>query len=426
MSFPKAHTTILPNGLRVIVIPMKNNPTVTVQVLIEAGSQYEEKKLNGLSHFLEHMCFKGTTNRPSALTITHELDSYGAENNAFTGEEVTGYWAKARAKYFGRIFDVIADLYLNPLLPAPELEKERGVIIEEINMYEDMPQRLIHDILEEAMYGSNQSAGRPIIGPKENIRRFTRDDFVAYRSKHYTPAKTILVVAGDVEPKEVEKYAREYFGMLPKAKRAIKDPIRIAQKSPNFKQKNKKTEQTHIAFGFHSYGARDKRALLGTVLAAVLGQGMSSRLFQKLREELGVCYYAKSRHEEHTDAGVFKIVAGVDNKRVQEVVGEIMQEVRRLKTETVPDRELTKTKGLLIGRLSMSLESSDSLAEYYGLDALIRGKMESPTEVIAKIKKVTPTQLKKVANEIFKNKNLNLALIGPEQNATKIKKSLRV
>lgn len=426
MAFPKAHKIKLPNGLRVVVVPMKNNPTVTVEVLVEAGSHYEEKKLNGLSHFLEHMCFKGTTNRPSALTITHELDSYGAENNAFTGEEVTGYWAKARAKYFARIFDVVADLYLNPLLPAPDLERERGVIIEEINMYEDMPQRLIHDLIEATMYGPQQPAGRPIIGPKENIRRFTRDDFVTYRATHYVPSKTILVVAGNVEPKEVKKYALEYFGGLPKEKRISKDPVRITQKAPQFKQKEKKTEQTHLAFGFHSYGARDPRALPANVLGAVLGQGMSSRLFQKLREELGVCYYAKSRHEEHTDTGAFKIVAGVDNKRVLEVIGEIVKEIRRLKTERIPDKELKKAKELMIGRLSMGLESSDSLAEFYGLDELMRGKMESPEEAIAKIKKITPAQLKKIANDIFKNKNLNLALIGPKQDTAKIKKLLTV
>ena len=206
----KALKKKLKNGLRVITVPMKENPTVTVLVLVGTGSDYETKRINGISHFLEHMCFKGTTKRPNGKMISHELDALGCQYNAFTDHEMTGYYAKGDAKNFNQIFDVISDIYLNSTFPEPEIEKEKGVIIEEINMYEDMPHRHVQEMFEEVLYG-DQPAGWNIAGPRENIRTMVRDDFVSYKKAHYVASSTVIIVAGSVTQKEVDAQVAKYF-----------------------------------------------------------------------------------------------------------------------------------------------------------------------------------------------------------------------
>src|ERR1035437_474694 len=208
---------VLHNGLRVITVPMKDNPTVTVLVLVEAGSKYETKKINGISHFLEHMCFKGTTKRPKAIDISKELDALGSQYNAFTAQEYTGYYAKSDAKHFRQIFDIVSDIYLNSTFPEAEMQKEKGVIIEEINMYEDMPQRHVQDLVMKLLYG-DQPAGWNIAGEKKNILNMKRDTFVSYKSMHYLPEATVLVVAGKVTEKDVLKEVEKVFGSIPRGK----------------------------------------------------------------------------------------------------------------------------------------------------------------------------------------------------------------
>src|SRR3989339_1199866 len=202
---------VLQNGLRVVTIPMKDNPTVTVLVLVEAGSKYEERKVNGISHFLEHMCFKGTIKRPKAVDISKELDALGSQYNAFTAQEYTGYYAKSDAKHFKKIFEIVSDIYLNSTFPEAEMHKEKGVIIEEINMYEDLPNRHVQDLVMELLY-KDQPAGWSIAGEKKNILNMKRDDFVAYKKAHYLPEATVLVVAGAVTEKEVLREAKKIFG----------------------------------------------------------------------------------------------------------------------------------------------------------------------------------------------------------------------
>lgn len=425
MSFPKAHKTTLPNGVRILVVPVKNNPTVTVQVFVATGARAEEKKLNGISHFLEHMCFKGTTRRPSAKIISTELEALGASNNAFTSEEMTSYYAKARVEHFDKILDVIADLYLDPLLPAADLERERGVIIEEINMYEDLPQRTVHDLMDKLMYG-DQPAGRTILGPKENIKRFSRADFVKYRTANYVTSQTVVVIAGGIEAQRALTEAKKYFGKIKKSKRASYPKTRESQSKPDALFHEKKTGQTHMVIGFRAYALNDKRLPAASVLAAVLGNGMSSRLFQKLRDELGVCYYAKATHLTSTDSGQFKIFTGVDSTRVEEIVGVIMEEVRKVRDIEVPKEEVEKAKEILIGDIEMELESSDAFALWYGGEETLRGKTETPEQVIAKIRKVTAKEVQKIARDLFQDKKLNLALIGPKTNEGKLKKLLKI
>jgi predicted Zn-dependent peptidase len=391
---------------------MKDNPTVTVLVLVETGSKYETKAKNGISHFLEHMCFKGTAMRPSAHAISAELDGLGSQSNAFTGQEYTGYYAKSDAKHFKQIFDVVSDIYLNSTFPEGEIEKEKGVIVEEINMYEDMPQRHVQDVFMELLYG-NQPAGWNIAGTRENVRAMTRKDFVAYKKAHYVPKATTVIVSGKVKEADVQKEIERVFGALKSSPKSDKKITTDVQKKAAVLVSHKKSDQTHLVVGVRSFNTHDKRNAALTVLGTILGGGMSSRLFIKLREELGVAYYVRAMNDTYSDHGVFQISAGVSNDRVKEVVREILGECARLKTELVSNEELVKAKEYLVGNMKLELESSDAWANFYGGQEVMRKKILGPDEIEAKIRKVTAKDIQAVANEIFINKNLNLALIGP-------------
>jgi len=415
---------VLKNGLRVVVAPMKDNPTVTVLVLVEAGSKYEDKKVNGISHFLEHMCFKGTTKRPKAIDISKELDTLGSQYNAFTAQEYTGYYAKSDAKHFRKIFDVVSDIYLNSTFPEAEMQKEKGVIIEEINMYEDMPQRHVQDLMMELLYG-DQPAGWNIAGEKKNILRMRRDDFVKYKKQHYLPEATVLIVAGAVTEKEVMSEVNKIFGKVLQGKKVKKIKVREIQKKPEVLVSFKKTDQTHFVLGVRSYDLFNKKNAILTVLSGLLGGGMSSRLFQKLREELGVCYYVRAYNDPYTDHGFFQISAGVDNKRIEEVILAVLEECKKLKINKVSEEELNKVKEYLIGNMKLSLESSDDIANFYGGQELLKHELKNAEEKAEEIRKVTVNEIQNLANDIFKDDKLNLALIGPFEEKTKFLKILR-
>lgn len=421
----KTKRTVLKNGLRVVTIPMKGNPTVTVLVLVEAGSHYEEKKQNGISHFLEHMCFKGTTKRATPSAISHELDALGATSNAFTGYEYTGYYAKARSELFPKLLDVIADLYLNPTVPAEELEKEKGVIIEEMHMYEDLPMRGAGDLLDAVMYG-DQPAGRKIVGTKEIIRGMKRDTFLQYRTKHYVPKATVVVIAGNIDPKAALSKVKTYFGASAPARKPRKPPVREAQRSPQVGVQYKKSSQAHFRLGFRSVPVGHKDTYAIEVLRAILGAGMSSRLFKKLREEMGVCYYVRAESENNLDHGKFVIASGVDNTRIELVLSVILNELKQIKQILPPENELAKAKEYLIGNMLMGIESSDEAAEYFGGQEILHRPLESPEDYIQKIRKVTAVRVCAVAKKLFKNNRANLAVIGPFKSGSHFKKLIRL
>jgi predicted Zn-dependent peptidase len=423
----KVSKKILKNGLRVVTIPMKDNPTATVLVLVEAGSKYEKKEVNGISHFLEHMCFKGTEKRPKAIDISKELDALGSQYNAFTAQEYTGYYAKSDAKHFKKIFDVISDIYLNSTFPEAEMQKEKGVIIEEINMYEDMPNRHVQDLLMGLLYG-DQPAGWNIAGEKQNILDMKRDDFVAYKKAHYLPEATVLVVAGAVTEKEVLKQAEKIFGVLPRGKKSKKLKTIDTQSKPEVLIKWKDTDQTHFVLAFRTHDLFYKKNHVFSVLGGVLGGGMSSRLFQKLREEMGVGYYVRAYNDTYTDHGFFQVSAGVDNKRIQEVTEAVLAECKKLTLEKVSAEELEKVKECLIGNMKLSLESSDDIANFYGGQELLKKEIKSSEDKAREIRKVTSADVQKLAKEVFKEQSLNLALIGPfdaEKDKARFQKMLK-
>lgn len=411
----KAEKHILKNGLRVVLASRSEALATSVLVLVEAGSKYEEKKINGLSHFLEHLCFKGTKKRPKSQDVAMALDALGASYNAFTAQEYTGYYATVAPPKTLAALELVADLYLNPILPPAEIEKEKGVIIEEINMYEDLPQRDVQDLVWELMYG-DQPAGWKVIGTKEVIRRLKREEILAYRAKHYVAAATTVVVAGNFTPAKILKAIEREFKNLPQAPKGKKLTVRERQQKPAILVKTKQSDQTHFVIGLRGRPLGDKAESGLAVLAAVLGGGMSSRLWRRVREELGAAYYVGASHEPLTDHGIFQIFAGVDTKRVQEIIKVALAECERLKQELIPVAELRRVKEALIGRLYLGLEQASALGQFYGFQELLEGKIKEPGQVAKLIERVTSQEVKHLAHEVFRPGHLNLAVIGPFAN----------
>lgn len=420
----KFNKIVLKNGLRIITAPMKDTPTATVLVLVEAGSKYETKDINGLSHFLEHMCFKGTTRRPKASMISHELDSLGAQYNAFTGEEYTGYYAKAQAKKLPQLIEIISDMYVDPIFEEKEIEKEKGVIVEEINMYEDMPQRHINEVFTNLLYG-NQPAGWSIAGPKDTVRTMTREHFVNYRNKHYVAKGTVIIVAGNINEKAVRKQVIKAFEKISTTKKHTKLAVKENQTAPAIAVEEKKTDQMHLLLGVRGFDIFDKRNATVKVLASALGGGMSSRLFSRMRDVMGVCYYVRASSDELTDHGIFSVSAGVDKMRLVESVQAIIEECRRFTVEPLSEAELRKTKDFIIGNMALGLESSDSIAEFVGIQEILKAEVKKPKEITDKIEKVTAKDVQKIACELFQNQNLNLAVIGDVKDKGELKKILK-
>ncbi len=412
---------ILPNGLTLITVPMKDSVSVTVLVMVKAGSKYESKEINGLSHFLEHMCFKGTEKRPRTMDISIELDRIGSQNNAFTAQEFTGYYAKSHPNHFDTILDVVSDIYLNPVFDPKEIEKEKGVIIEEINMYEDMPHRIVHEVFAEALYG-DQPAGWNIAGTKENVSRMTREDLTQYRSQHYVAGATTVIVAGSFDENTIEEKINKSFASIGTTTQGTKVPVVEVQTEPIIKIKQKETDQTHIVLGVRTFDALDERNHALRVLSTILGGGMSSRLFQKLREEMGVGYYVRAGTDEYTDHGYLAVSTGVDVNRVEEVVSAVLSEFRKIITERVSDDELDKAKQYMIGGMYLGLESSDSLAEYYAMQDILGEELLSPDQYAEKIKKVTAEDIENVARDVMTNDRLVMAMVGNIQNEESLKK----
>lgn len=416
---------IFPNGLRVILVSQPQGLAASVLVLVEAGSEYETKEINGLSHFLEHMMFKGTTKRPRVGQIAEELAGLGAQSNAFTTQEYTGYWAKAEARKLPRILDIVSDMYLNPLFISEEIEKERGVVIEELNMREDTPMVKVHDIFPELLYG-NQSAGFNVGGRKEIIRKLTRDDFSAYRDKHYIASKTVVVVAGAFDEKKTLRQLRDAFDGMRKGRGVLKTKTKERQVRPNMAIAFKESDQSHLVLGVRAFTVFDKRRTTLQVLADVLGGGMSSRLFHKVREEMGAAYYVNAAPDLYLDHGHLAISAGVEHGKTEKVLSAILQELARLKETIVPEKELQKSKDHLTGNIILGLETSDELAGFYGEQEILTKRALSPQEIVARVQKVSAAEVRNVANNIFQNKKLNLAIIGPYKSERPFRKILKL
>ncbi len=407
------------SGLRLVVVPMKSTQTATVLVLVGTGSRYETKDINGISHFLEHMMFKGTTKRPNTLDIAKELDSIGAEYNAFTHKEFTGYYAKASSEKLNLITDVISDIFLNSKLDEEEIEKEKGVIIEEINMYLDNPPRYVGDLFENLLYG-DQPSGWNIAGEKEIIRKLNREDFIKYFNSHYVAKDTIIAVAGNVDKQKVkDELVPKFFGKARVGEKLERLTTIESQSKAEILLHHKKTDQTHFILGVRAFDMFSPKIEAAQVLSIILGGGMSSRLFIQVRERQGLAYYVSSSVDTYTDHGYFGTQAGVNNDKVEKAIETVLKEYKKTKDELVPEEEIKKAKEFIRGKLVIGLEQSDDLASFYANQWLLKNETLTPEEKLDKIMKVTAQDIQEAANEIFRPEKLNLALIGPFEDKEK-------
>lgn len=420
----KFNETVLSNGLRLIIVPMADNPSVTVLILARVGSEYETKELSGISHFLEHTVFKGTTKRPKSIDISRELDSLGANYNAFTTQEFTGYYVKAASQHLDRIIDIIADIYTQPRFESAEIEKEKGVVVEEIKMYHDLPQQHVQDLLLELVYG-DQPAGWNVAGTEATVRSFTAGNLSEYRQRFYTAEASTVVVAGSFDESLIEQKIAQAFASIPRGSVSNKATVDDSQDGPRIRLEYRETDQCHIALGLRTFSVLDCRIPAMSVLSALLGGGMSSRLFSKMREELGICYYIKAGQNSATDHGLLVISAGLDNQRIEEGLEGIMAECRRLKEETVSESELQKVKDQIGGTILLELETSEARAEFLGIEQVLKNRIEKPEEILARINLVSALHIRKLANEIFREDRLSLALIGRVKDEDVVRKYLK-
>ncbi len=402
----------LDNGLKLITLPLEKTKVVTLLVLVGTGSKYETKEKNGLSHFLEHMVFKGTKSRPNPLDIAKELDSTGGAYNAFTSKEYTGFWVKAESSHFDKALDVLADILFNSLYKLEDIEKEKLVIQEEINMYRDDPKEHICDLWEKLLYG-DQPAGWPIAGTKKTVASFTREDILKYLENQFTAPNMVIAVAGSFKETKVQKAIARYFSKATKKLPLPKPKVKEIQEKPQVLLEFRKTQQTHLCLGVRTFDLFHKDKYILNVLSVLLGGIMSSRLFYELREKRGLCYYVATSPEYYTDSGYLVTQAGVDTKRCKEAIQVILKEYVRLTKEPVLNEELQRAKEALKGRLALKLETSDALASYFGIQELLKKEIILPDQEYAKIDQVSSKDILRLANEIFVNTKLNLALIGP-------------
>jgi len=403
----------LKNNLRLILAPLKETKAVTILVLLPVGSRYESKNINGVSHFVEHLMFKGTERRPTSLDLTKTLDSVGAEFNAFTGKDQTGYYIKISADKVELAFDLLSDILFNSLFKSEDIEKERGVITEEINMFQDNPLMLIHGLFEQTVF-PNSSLGQLISGPKSVIKKITRDQILNYKNKFYCPKNMVITVAGNFSQQKILSLADKYFGLNGKKMTEVNfESVKLTQNSPRINLFFKDTKQVQMCLGFSAYSLADKNIFPLYLLAVILGGNMSSRLFTTIREKYGLAYYIKAGVETYQDTGLLMVQAGLDKKRAKQGIRLILEELKNIKDNGVSHEELLAAKEFLKGKLVLDLEDSESIADWYGRQELLLGKTFTPAEKIKKVSSISVEQIKKVAQDIIKQRKLNLALISP-------------
>ncbi len=417
--------TTLENGLTILTVPRHETKAVTVLILVGTGSKYENKDNNGISHFLEHMFFKGTQIRPNTMAISDPLDRAGGIFNAFTGEEYTGYWAKVESSQFDLALDVVSDIFLNSKLEQAEIDKERGVIVEEINMYYDNPMSHVQLIWEKLLYG-DQPAGWDIAGPKENILKFQRSDFADYMASQYVAKNTIVCVAGNIDEEEAIEKVKKYLANIRTGDYQDKLAVIEKQSEPQMEIKYKDTDQTHLLLGFRGVSLLSDDEYKQKILATILGGMMSSRMFMSVREKQGLTYYISTASDTFTDSGYVVTRAGVDNKRVYLAIKAILEEYKKIADEGVPEEELKKAKENIKGKMALTFEASDVEASFYGMQLLLEKKIKTPEEIYAEIDKVDAVDIANFAKQIFTNDKLNLALVGPFKDQEEFKQILKI
>jgi predicted Zn-dependent peptidase len=406
----------LDNGLRVLTADMPQVQSVTCMIMLAAGSRYETPETNGIAHFAEHMFFKGTERRPTARDIGMEVDSLGGEFNAFTSKEYTGYYVKCAADYRDRALDVLVDMLRHSKFAPDEIEREKGVIVEEMNMYYDTPRDFIGGVYETLLYG-DQPLGWDIIGRKETVRAANRDTFLGYVDRWYKPERMVVGLGGRLEGDPLETVER-LLGDLERVETGAPASVELnGDGGPHVRVHQKDSDQAHLCLGVRSYPLvhPDRYAL--QLLSTVLGVGMSSRLFTEVRERRGLAYYVYAHNQSYTDAGSLYSQAGVDIARADEAVETIAQQFRRIAEEPVPAEELDKARALAKGRFVLRLENPQGMTMFGLSREVLEGQAVEPDEILAGLDAVTVDDLSRVAQDVIASNGINLALIGPFEDA---------
>jgi predicted Zn-dependent peptidase len=407
---------ILSNGTRVILVPHRDTSAATLLALFEVGSRYETLPLNGASHYIEHMMFKGTERRPSSLAITRDLDSVGADYNAFTSKDYTGYYIRLQADRLPLAIDMLEDMLFRSLYRPKDLESERKVILEEIRMYEDNPSMFVEEIMEEELYRGS-TLGWRISGTVGTMAKMKRAPLVAYRDRHYVPARTVLAVAGKYDEAELLPLLERTFGARPRRREprafAPFSAARAGYRKPRVRLHFKDTEQVQVSFGFPAYAYKDDRMAALSVMSIILGGTMSSRLFMSVRERLGMAYFIRSSPNPYQDTGHLAVQAGLAKDRIHKALGTIAKELARIAAKAVTDEELSRAKEYVKGKMLLNLEDSSHLAEWYAKQELLQRRIRTPEERIARAFAVTKDDVRAVAKDVFRPSRMTVAVIGP-------------
>lgn len=421
--FPLIQKT-LPSGLRTIIMPRVEMASATILVLIGVGSRYETPRQSGLSHFLEHMFFKGTENRPTTKEIAEAIDNVGGEFNAFTTEEFTGYYVKVASEHLERGADVVSDILLRPLFPVEEIERERGVIQEEIKMYTDNPMRHINNLWQKGMFGEHP-LGKRVDGYKETVGAMKRKDFLSYVKSHYHTGNAIVVVAGNVDVKKTQALLNKLFKPLTPGKETV--PKKAPKKLPSQRfihEFRKNLDQTHMMIGVPGVSSRDPRKYQAELLAAILGGGMSSRLFLNVRERNGLAYMVRTSSESYTDTGSFVTQTGVRTEKALDALKIILSEYDRIMEEEVSEEELNKVKQMARGNMVLELEETNALALFGSVQELTERKVLTPDQIMKEIDAVTVQDIKALAQDLLRKDRRMGALLGPQKSSKAFEKLL--
>jgi predicted Zn-dependent peptidase len=405
------------NGLRLVINKLDGILSVSAGVLVKTGSMNETEKENGISHFIEHVMFKGTTSR-SAFDISDQIDRIGAQINAFTSKELTCYYTKSTKEHVEKTLEILADIFFNSVFDSKELEKEKGVIIEEINMSEGTPEDICLDLLAKSYYGDS-GLGQTILGPVKNIRSFTSESVRNYMNKYYTADNVIISLAGNVDVEKTVEFIEKYFvNNFKKTKSAKQVKSKIV--TPQKLYKCKKIEQSHVGFVMNGFTANDKLSDAFAIANTVLGGGMSSRLFQKIREELGLCYSIYSYPSQYKDNGILEIYAGVNTEARDLATKAIVEEVKKFKKNGITEQEFLRGKEQIKSAFIFGQESTASQMLVFGKYLSLLDKEFDFAERIKAIENVTIDDVHEAISKSFDIENSATATVGPKRSALKI------
>jgi len=390
---------------------MNNTEAVTLLVLVGVGSRYETKKINGISHFLEHMFFKGTKSRPEPGQVVGELDKIGADHNAFTTKEATGFWVKTSANDFDVALDVISDILSEPLFKEEELEKERNVIFQEINMREDNPRLKAQENLENIVFG-DQPVGWNIAGSKKTVASIKREDIINYEAENYLSENMTVVAAGNFDKEKVFAKISRDFNFVKKGKNKSFIKAKIFQKETQVKISSKETDQTHLALAVRAYDMYDEKRYALDLLSILLGGNSSSRLYSEIREKLGLAYYVYSWSDQLRDCGYLGMAAGVPHNKLDAVVENIVGICSKIKKGDISSSDLDSAKSYLRGQTALRFEASDEIAHFVAGQELFYNEVKQPADILRKIEAVKKDYILKIAKELFRPEKLSLSVIG--------------